>query len=369
MSDGATSVGGESVIALRVEPRAGARAFTGAQVLPGCGMMILQITAQLPERGAVDVLASPPLARARELLQVGRDASGASSRFAGNAEFSMGDAILAPFANRIRGTIAPDGESITTNVAGRTVTLPANWGGKAPGAERYAMHGLLLGARVQNVQRETTADRDVVRAAYDAGNFGGHWPSRTLLDFEYALTPDRFEICVRATNAGSDVLPIGIGSHPYFRIPSGDRSQARLRVPARLRAIVDNYDAVLPTGELDPVRGTPYDYAEPNGRALRDTYLDDCFTGLIRDPDGRVVCSIEDPAGAYGLRIIGDSPAISAVQVYAPPSEAYVALEPQFNLADPFGSEWPASVATGMVSLAQGASVEYRVALELFRPE
>lgn len=360
------TVGGEPVVTLAVEPLDGAPSFTRAQVLPGCGMMVLQITAHMPGRGALEILASPPLERARERIGSGLDANGAATHFPANVEFSMGDAILVPYANRIRGTRSADGATITTKVAGRTVTLPANWGGKAPGAERYAMHGLLLGARVRDVHRVTTAGRDVVRARYDAGDFGGHWPSRTTLDFEYALSAARFEIGVRATNAGDEMLPMGMGSHPYFRIPSGDRAQARVHVPGRLRVVVNDYDEVLPTGELQPVPDTRYDFTAPDGRALGDAYLDDCFTALERSANASVICRISDPASGLGVRVIGASPQIQAVQVYAPPSEAYVALEPQFNLADPFGAEWARDVDTGMVLLAPGESVAYRVALELF---
>jgi galactose mutarotase-like enzyme len=221
---------------------------------------------------------------------------------------------------------------------------------------------------VRDVVHEREGERDVARATYDAGDFGGHWPSRTRLDFEYALSARRFEVVVRATNVGDETLPMGIGSHPYFRIPSGDRAQARLHVPARLRALVNDYDAVLPTGALEAVAGTAYDFTAAAGRALGDQYLDDCFTGLERDANGAVVCDVVDPAARYQLRVVGTSPAIRAVQVYAPPSEAYVALEPQFNLADPFGAEWPAGTDTGMVMLAPGAAAEYRVALEIDRP-
>ena len=41
-------------------------------------------------------------------------------------------------------------------------------------------------------------------------------------------------------------------------------------------------------------------------------------------------------AARYGLRVIGISPDIRAFQMYAPLDERFVALEPQFNLAEPF---------------------------------
>lgn len=366
---GAATVGGEPVVTLAVTSIDDRSSFVRAEVLPGCGMMILQLVGRTPSLGEFDMLASPPLERARDILESDRGASDSSTAFPANVAFSMGDAILAPFANRIGGTRSRDGTTITTRIAERTVTLPANWGGKAPGAERYAMHGLLLGARVRDVQRETTKVGDVVRARYDAGDFGGYWPSRTILDFDYSLTSGRFEITVRATNDGNELLPMGIGSHPYFRIPSGDRTQARLHVPARLRALVNDYDEVLPTGELQPVRDTPYDYTAPGGHPLGNAYLDDCFTDLLRNPNGDVVCRIIDPASRFELRVIGESPAIAAVQLYAPPNEAYIALEPQFNLADPFGSEWSPGIDTGMVLLSPGESADYRVAFEMSAPD
>jgi len=128
---------------------------------------------------------------------------------------------------------------------------------------------------------------------------------------------------------------------------------------------------VLPTGELVEVAGTPYDFSdlsEPGGRPLGGLYLDDCFVDLARSEDGEVAVEVVDPAAGYGLRVIGASPRIRAVQVYAPPAERFVVVEPQTNLADPFGPEWAPEVDTGMAVLAPGESVGYAARLELFRP-
>ncbi len=140
---------------------------------------------------------------------------------------------------------------------------------------------------------------------------------------------------------------------------------ARWNSGAAARTPADNYDEVLPTGEVAPVAETPFDFR--TGKALGDIYLDDCFTELRRD-GGRVVAEIEDPAAGYGLRISTPTAAVKAIQVYAPPDKAFVVLEPQFNLADPYSSIWPQGLDTGMVELAPGQSVEYRVRLELFAP-
>jgi hypothetical protein len=71
---------------------------------------------------------------------------------------------------------------------------------------------------------------------------------------------------------------------------------------------MNNHDEMLPTGELVPVAGTPFDFLVPGGRPLDDLYLDDCFVDLARSAAGHVVAEIVDPAAAYGLRIISMSP-------------------------------------------------------------
>ncbi len=336
--------------------------FVRAQLVPERGMMVLQVSAHLPGRGAVDLLASPPT---EEALSILRDDTG---DFAGNKSFSIGGAFLLPYANRIRGTVSDDRRTITTNILDRRVTLPANWGGQAPGAERYAMHGLALASVVGHLRRDSTRDSDQISGSLDAGDFGGRWLSATRVSYVNTLSADAFTTSITAENVGSEPLPIGIGWHPYFALPSGRREQARMHIPATERVLVNNYDEVLPTGDIVPVAGTPYDFSAASGAALGDLYLDDCFVGLSKNGDGNTVCEIIDPDASYGIRVIATSPAVTAVQVYAPLNKSFIALEPQFNWADPFGSEWGGEIDTGMVLLHPGESISYIVRLELFTP-
>lgn len=340
-------------------------AFLSAQVLPDRGMMTLQVRAHLPGRGETDLLDAPPLERARGIF------AAASQEFPGNPSYLFGGAILIPYANRIRGELAPDGKTIQADILGRTVRLPANWGGRRPGAERYAMHGLVLASPMDEIRRTTTDEEDRIVASLHAGDFGGQWVPGGAADltFENVLRSDSFTITITAKNVGDELLPIGIGWHPYFVLPSGRREQARMRIPARRRTPVNDYDEVLPTGEVVPVAGTPYDFSMPGGRPLGDLYLDDCFVDLERSGEaGEAVAEVIDPAASYGLRILAASPAIQALQVYGPPDRQIIVIEPQFNWADPFGPQWGPGVDTGMAKLAPGESVAYAARLELFTP-
>ncbi len=357
------SIGGEPVVTLQ-RPAVADRSkpqFLAATVLPGRGMAVLQIKAYLPGKGEVDLLTAPPPAEAEQLLDKGDDEFG-------NQVFKIGGAILLPFANRIRGSIAPDGKTITATVAGRKVTLPANWSGNDPGAEKHAIHGLMRKSRFQDVITRNGVQDSAVNAILHAGNFDGHWLSDTDVEVETTVSHDAFEMTVTAKNVGPRLLPMGIGWHPYFMLPGGDRQEVRLHLPSQTRAVMNNYDDTFTTGRRVPVQGTAYDFSAPGGAALGTQYLDDNFSALACDAQARTVSEIIDPAAKYGLRVITLSPQIKSIQVYAPPTKNFVAIEPQFNLPDPYNKDW-GSVDTGMVLLQPGQSVSWRVRLELFMPK
>jgi galactose mutarotase-like enzyme len=358
-SKSAVQIGGEPVVILqRPAPSDSSKPqFVEATILPGRGMAVLQIKAFLPGKGEISLLNSPPLPEAAQLLDKGDDQFG-------NQVFKIGGAILLPYANRIRGKLSPDGKTITASVAGKTVTLPANWSGSEPGAEKHAIHGLMLNSKFQDVGIENGTH---VSAKLHAGNFDGHWLSETDVSVAITLSNSAFEIAVTATNAGHAPLPMGIGWHPYFVLPSGDRKQARLHLPGEMRAIMNNYDDSFVTGKRVPVKNTPYDYTAPGGRELGTQYLDDNFSDLITGANGSTVSEIIDPAANYGLRLTTLSPQIKCIQVYAPPQKNFVAIEPQFNLPDPYSKSW-GNIDTGMVLLQPEQSVTWRVRLELFTP-
>ncbi len=355
---------GEPAVSLSRERSADANLpqILEAQILPGRGMNIYQVRAWLPGKGEVNLFNAAPIGQAPKVMpdDVAADPFG-------NASFSAGGAILAPFTNRIRGHLSADGTAIETRIAGRPESLPANFHGKNPGAEVHSMHGLILRTPMTKVLTAANDREASVTGVLDAGNFQGHWPSQTQLSIQATLRNGSFGFTVTAKNTGSEVLPIGIGWHPYFVFPSGNREQARLHIPAQQRTLVDNYDNVFPTGQVVPVAGTSYDFSAPSGAPLGKLFLDDCFVTLEKDASGKAVAEIVDPAARYGMRITSFSPHVTAYQVYAPVDKSFIVVEPQFNWADPFSRVW-GDHKTGMVMLKPGESVTYSVELELFVP-
>jgi aldose 1-epimerase len=361
-SDG-LKIGGQPVVQLkrRRGPNPRRPEFTTVTVLPGRGMNLFQITTNLQGKGEVHVLASPSLEDAAQQLNGGPD------DIHGVKSFAFGGAFLVPYPNRIRGKLSSDGKTVTTSWKDKDLTLPAVWRGKVnPHAELHAIHGLILDRRTDSLKLETTPDGQTVTGVIHAGDFGGYWPSKTDLTISISLTGSAVESTIIARNVGDEEEPISIGWHPYFAIPSGDRTQARLHIPASKLTEVNNYDDVFPTGRLLPVTGTKYDFRSPAGEPLGNMFLDDNFADLGRT-SGQVVVDLTDPASDYGIHMEGLSPEIRTVQVYAPPDKAFAAIEEQFNFADPFSALWN-GLDTGMVTLRPNQSVTWRVRLELFTP-
>ncbi len=198
------------------------------------------------------------------------------------------------------------------------------------------MHGLILKDQAQNVRIVQTSDGETATADIDAGDFGGHWLSRTALHFTFALTGDAVDETIVATNVGQQDEPIAIGAHPYFAFPSGDRAQFRVHVPATMLALVNNYHEEFPSGKLKPVQGTIYDYRATDGVPLDNHALDDNFSHLERT-NGAVEVRLTGPEDNYGIAIDGLSPEIKTVQLYSPKDRDFVAVNRSSTSSTPLG--------------------------------
>ncbi len=355
-----TEIGGQKIVTLKRAPLSTSRPeFTSVTLAPGRGMELLDITANFPGKGEIHVLHTPGLEGAKKMLDSDDDAFG-------DLGYRLGAAFLVPYPNRIRGTLSADGKTLTTEWNGHQLTLPANNMGKLPGAERHAMHGLILKAKTVDIRKSETPGGEQVTGVIHAGSFGGYWPSKTDLVITVTLTAGAVDATIVAHHVGTESEPIAIGWHPYFNLPSGDRTQVRLLIPGSQLAQVDNYDNVFPTGKLVPVDGTPYDLRALEGTPLGKQFFDDNWSHLSWS-SGAVTVKIVDPAAHYAVEIQGLSPEIKTIQAYAPPTANFVAIEHQYNFADPFGKEW-GTMDTGMVTLKPGQSTRWHVRLKVFVP-
>ena len=208
--------GQEAIVLQRAQPTVGTvPEFLSATVLPGRGMNVLQITAYLPHKGEVQLLASPSLDEAARLMD------GNGTDLAGEASLAMGGAFEVPWASRIFGAVPPGGTSIVTAWNGQPLKLPQT-------AMKYAgdavsVGGLLLRRGADSVKTSVMPDGGEAQATFNAGDFYGHWISQTEITTSVQLSGRAMELQVVARNTGDKPEPMGVGWHPRFAILSGDR--------------------------------------------------------------------------------------------------------------------------------------------------
>jgi aldose 1-epimerase len=313
-------------------------------------MNMFQITANLPGLGESSLLQSPSLEEAaKRMNDPAKDPWGYVS-------YGMGGAFLLPWASRLSGQVSPDDQTVTTTWQGHPLHLRINASGK------YAIHGLIHRAPAQDIKVTPSPDGQVVHALIHAIDFGGHWLSSTDIVFTIALHAQTIDITIEAKNVGREPEPMAIGWHPYFAIPSHDRSKALLHVAADRYAETTPSDG-LTTGTLLPSTGSPFDFHTPDGAHLGPS-INVNFSSLASGP--ACPASLVDPTAAYGLCVRPISPTIHTLQVYSPDTSTFVAIEPQFNFPDPLGPEWHGR-DTGLATLQPGHSAVWKVRLELFR--
>ncbi|MEI9980176.1 MAG: aldose 1-epimerase [Edaphobacter sp.] len=355
--------GGQDVVRLERSQMVGGPGpeFLSATLLPGRGMNVLQITAYLPQKGEVNLLASPSLEEAaKQLTGTGADATGAKS-------LTMGAAIELPWASRISGMPNQAGDNLVTMWRGTRLELPADAKDSYGVGGAMAAGGLLLKQASESVTTNVMPDGGEATAVFRPGSFDEHWPSQTEVTATMILSGKTIDLKIVARNTGNTAEPIGIGWHPRFAILNGHRGQVMLRLPPGQRVEVKDRRTGQLSGKLLPVEGTEYDFTGHDGAQLGALNLDDSFvhlrTGLMEDGP---VAELRDPENDYGLRIIAMSPTIKAMRVYAPLDGSFVSIEPQFNFDDPFGHEWAREEDTGMVVLQPGQATQWKMRMEIF---
>jgi aldose 1-epimerase len=139
------------------------------------------------------------------------------------------------------------------------------------------------------------------------------WPFAHTIELTYRLEKGTLEVRTAITNTGTEAMPVAIGFHPYFRLTDSPRSAWTLTIGARTRWLLA--PTKIPTGETEPA-----DTLLGNRRsaALDDLNLDDVFSDLERDAEGRATMSVSGRAQRIDV-VLG--PRFKSVVIWAPHPE------------------------------------------------
>lgn len=146
------------------------------------------------------------------------------------------------------------------------------------------------------------------------------FPYDSVLTLTYTLRHDGLTVEYHVENRSDRNLPSNFAMHPYYAT-FGDRQGTVVRIPAN--KIMKADAELLPTGELQPVDGTPYDIRQP--KPVEGMMFDDVWTDLIPGEDTYV----EYPK--LGFRVTHQvSEDFTHVVMYTHmESKGFICLEPQ----------------------------------------
>lgn len=213
---------------------------------------------------------------------------------------------LVPFCNRITdGVFQWDG---------RTIEL-----GRSVGEEPHALHGHGWLSR-WDVAGEAP-DTVILRLVHPAGAFPWRYEATQVV----SISDSRLSLRLELTNRSDEVMPGGLGFHPYFERP------------ARLTATVD--------GVWRGEHVIPEWWEEQSGFRAKDLdaiVSDNTYTGW----DGRAV--LDTPRGK--IEIVSD---LDRLHVYSPPGRSFFALEPVTAAADAFNHP-----DRGLLAIGPGETID-----------
>jgi aldose 1-epimerase len=190
---------------------------------------------------------------------------------------------------------------------------------------KLPIHGLLVNSPLWRVT-EVAAD---ARSAHVSArlefwkypDLAAQWPFAHEYEMTYSLASGVLEVKTTITNLSAEEMPVAIGFHSFFQIPDVPRDEWTAHIPARVHVIAGEHN--IPTGDMRPLD-------IPNPLPLRGRTLDDGFTDLERDAEGRAHFSIES-GGKMVETLFGPKYTVATIWLpSAPPGETreFICFEP-----------------------------------------
>jgi aldose 1-epimerase len=146
------------------------------------------------------------------------------------------------------------------------------------------------------------------------------WPFPHTIEMTYRLKDGALEVATTVANVGSTPMPVAIGFHPYFQLTDAPRDEWRISIAARTHWLLTPNK--LPTGETEPIEAL---LPAPQDTSLGGLTLDDVFSDLVRDSQGRATMRVQGRSQRLDVRL---GPNYRAAVVWLPAGQPFICLEP-----------------------------------------
>jgi aldose 1-epimerase len=190
--------------------------------------------------------------------------------------------FLAPFANRLDETaFYANGKKYNFDLEQGNVRGPIPQTGYVNGAKAWQ----LVEAKADAKSAWVTCRLDF----YKIPAFMKQFPFAHTVTMTYRVEDGTLEVHTKLDNLSADPMPVAVGFHPIFELPDGNRDDWTVSLDAKTHWI--EIPQRLPTGETQPIEnffGSDRTKIELKKYAL----IDDVFTDLVRDADGRATMKL-----------------------------------------------------------------------------
>ena len=219
-------------------------------------------------------------------------------------EDTYASAILFPFANRIK-----DGRY---QFEDKTYQFDIN-------EEKLnnALHGLVYDKTFEIVRQDTTETSASVTLVYHEKNTCKGFPYTYDIYIEYTLSENTLDLNVEIKNTDTKAFPFTLGWHPYFL--STDLFNSHLIFDCNKKIEMDKRNISIGTSYIEHI----------DSLKIADQFLDDCFILASK------TILFSTPSYSLEMKTTEED---SFLQVYTPPLDNTIAIEPTTGISDSFNN-------------------------------
>ena len=260
-------------------------------------------------------------------------------------------AIMVPFAGRIA--------DARYHFDGQALDLDPG----VIGADRASRHGFVRDTIFEVAS--LAADDDSARVTLRTSTIRPQPGYPHAIDLTVTFTLDAAGVTLEAVmrNVGDNAAPCFFGWHPYFRVADGEVDGWELQIPAQtlIRTGADLIALAGAEAYVSLDNAPALDFRVP--RRIGASILDQGYTDLEADVDGRIRTRLRDPVSGFAIAVWQERGVMHAFTADTVSRDARraIALEPMECMADAFNR--PECAAA--IRLEPGAERVFRCGVEI----
>jgi aldose 1-epimerase len=216
---------------------------------------------------------------------------------------AFGGAVVGRYANRIaNGKFTVDGTEYNLTINNRPNTL----------------HGGRNGwfSKVWNAEILKNSKVPAVKFSYVSPDLEEGFPGTVTIEVIYSWT-NKNEIIIDYSATTDKRTVLSVTNHAYFNLHGAGKGYIFDHILKLNASAFTPFNTVqIPTGEIRPVKGTPFDFTIPHpiGDKIGETYENAALGGydhsFVLDKKGKFAAEVFDPESGRVMKVITDQPGL-----------------------------------------------------------